>query len=80
MNEYINACRLPPAACRPPPTAGRWALGARRGIDSLNAPSTPARVSYLSPRSCNQWLAILRAGGRSDDRVAFEVERDGPDV
>ena len=36
--------------------------------------------SYLSPRSCGQWRHIFAARGRSDDRVAFRVERDGRDV
>ena len=50
--------------------------------------STPVRFlkmarrasSYLSPRSCGQWRHIFAARGRSDDRVAFRVERDGRDV
>lgn len=36
--------------------------------------------SYLSPLSCSQWLNILPSPDRSDDGVAFRVERDGRDV
>ena len=52
-----------------------------RACLTANEPMYLRRASsYLSPRSCGQWRHIFAARGRSDDRVAFRVERDGRDV
>ena len=84
----LGACRtFPPSAQRLHPRQSApnhrdladEPLRSRRSRHRL--PVTTRRASsYLSPRSCGQWRHIFAARGRSDDRVAFRVERDGRDV